>query len=166
MYLKRNRESTIMGTQSSKPWIPPKEFEQICKEQGFQAISPPIYHTRKSIHSIDLSNENRIYYVERSTKANFPILHKQEANLELNKQSGNLVLIRKEGTEYIVLELELRLDTGDIYVQSIGGNYVLQRSYYSHEHFPTFTKTANKEYNRLRSLFASNLYSSMKNFDG
>ena len=154
-----------MGLQSSKAWIPPKGFEQTCKEQGFQAISPPIYRTRKSIHSIDLSNENIIYYVERSIHANFPILAKQEANIELNKQSGNIVLIRKEGLEYIVLELELLLDTGDIYVQSIGGNYVLQRSYYSHENFPKFTKTSNKEYNRLRSLFESNLYSSMSNME-
>lgn len=158
---KKNR----MGIQSSKVWIPPNGFEQICKEQGFQAISPPIYRTRKSIHSVDLSNENRIYYVERSTKANFPILAKQDANLELNKQSGTLVLIRKEGPEYSVLELELRLDTGDIYVQSVAGNYVLQRSYYSHEHFPKYTKTANKEYNRLRSVFVSNLYSPMETIE-
>ena len=154
-----------MGLQSSKAWIPPKDFEQICKDQGFQAISPPICRQKKSIHSIDLSNENIIYYVERSIHPKFPILTKQEANIELNKQSGNIVLIRKDGIEYIVLELELLLDTGDIYVQSIGGNYVLQRSYYSHENFPKCTKTTNKEYNRLRSLFASNLYSPMRHTD-
>lgn len=148
-----------MGLKLSKTWTPPAMFEQICKEQGFQAISPPLCIENKIIYSIDLSNDDIVYYVERAINSDFSILAKHEVNIETNKQTGNTIVIRKEGINYIVLEMELNPNTGDIYVQSISGNYTIHRSCYNHEHFPKFKKTTNKEYNRLKNLFENDQYS-------
>ena len=145
-----------MGNKFHTPkqsWIPVKGFEGLCKAQGFTAISPPIYHTLKTIHSIDLSNDGRIYYVERSLHTNFPITMKYQTSIELNKQTGNIVAIIKDGTEYYVLEMEVMIGTGDIYINSSEGNYIVKRSYYTLENFPKFAITSNKEYNRLLHLF-------------
>ena len=150
-----------MGIKSTKPWIPVNGFEQICKNQGFQAISPPVYHTSKTIHSIDLSNENVIYYVERSVQKPFSITNKYITNIETNKQTGNIIAIIKNSEEYYVLEMEQMIGTGDIHVISTDGNYRVERSYYTHEYFPQFSITPNKEYNRLKNLFQYSDYANI-----
>jgi len=146
-----------MGIRRSKPWIPDKYFVTNCKKQGFVAISPPVYLSKKEIHTIDLGFDNAVYYVQRRKK-DLSVKWACPASIDMLREE--VILIYKEngkggerGNEPIVLKEFSILDNGNLYVTSTDGNYVVKKEDYVHENLPTFQHTGNPEYDRLYSLF-------------
>ena len=154
-----------MGIGRSKPWAPDKYFVSSCKKQGFVAISPPVYLSKKEIHTIDLGFDGKIYYVQRRKKdlsvknacsANIDMLREEVVLIYKEKSIGNEKRNETRGEkehETIVLKGFSILDNGNLYVTSTDGNYVVKKEDYVHENLPTFYLTGNQEYDRLRSLF-------------
>lgn len=146
-----------MGIGRSKPWAPDKYFVSSCKKQGFVAISPPIYLSKKEIHTIDLGFDGKIYYVQRRKK-DLSVKKACSANIDMLREEVVLIYKEKEKkkekeNETIVLKGFSILDNGNLYVTSTDGNYVVKKEDYVHANLPTFQYTGNQEYDRLYSLF-------------
>lgn len=159
--LSSGEDVSYVQKMGNRPSLPNAEFTKLCLRQGFQAISPPIFGNKQEIHTVDLSLENSISFTIRSTKSNYPILHRFPAEIQTNPQTGNTIIIYKHDTEYVVLELECKEEKGDIMVYCIRGNYRLDRAYYNHPNFPKFRKTLHSEYNRLKNVYLSEVFLTM-----
>ena len=144
-----------MGIRRSKPWVPDKFFVSNCTKQGFVAISPPVYLSKKEIHTIDLGFDNAIYYVQR-WKNDLSV--KLACSATLTIMRDEIVVVYTE-RGVIVLKGISALDNGNLYVTFVDGNYVVKKEDYLLANMPVFVRTGNQEYDRLCFLFeAGNPY--------
>ena len=151
----------IFTSTANTEWVPKKDFEQFCKDQGFLAISPPIIITKHKVHSIDLGSDNELYYVERSI-SNGNILHKYNAKLEKNTHEHCLEIIYSDEHDIVVKELYLMNGSDDIHVLSNSGTFAVKKNHYTHPNFPKFSLTGNPKYDLLNVIFLNyDIYSDL-----
>ena len=151
-----------MGNSNTKGNIdfPKADFILNCLKQGFKHTSPPIGFNSDVVSTIDIDQDNNIYYVERYTDewlnrkgVKAPHLFKKyKVSIEANKHSDTLtIIINKDG--YCNVLVGQQMFEGEIHIYSDEERCTLHKSFYTHEYFPKFKRVGHPEYDRLARLF-------------